>query len=122
MPVPPRPSTFTRWYLPIVSTEAGTPEVTLLILSGRARGRPGIRRTFRVAPGCGAGRRAIVGAARRLRGPPRPAGGESLVVGLGVDLVEIDRVARAIARWGDRFVDKLMDPEEAGRLPRGPAV
>jgi len=39
-----------------------------------------------------------------------------------VDLVEIDRVARAIARWGDRFVDKLMDPEEAGRLPRGPAV
>jgi holo-[acyl-carrier protein] synthase len=34
-----------------------------------------------------------------------------------VDLVEIDRVARALARWGDRFVDKLMDPEEAARLP-----
>ena len=57
------------------------------------------------------GRAALSGAAAS------PAGGESLVVGLGVDLVEIDRVARALARWGDRFVDKLMDPAEARRLP-----
>jgi holo-[acyl-carrier protein] synthase len=40
-----------------------------------------------------------------------------MVVGLGVDLVEWSRVARALERWGDRFVAKLMDPEEAGRLP-----
>jgi holo-[acyl-carrier protein] synthase len=34
-----------------------------------------------------------------------------------VDIVELGRVARALERWGDRFIDKLMDPEEAGRLP-----
>jgi len=34
-----------------------------------------------------------------------------------VDLVELDRVARALERWGDRFVDKLMNAGEAGRLP-----
>ena len=41
------------------------------------------------------------------------------VVGLGVDLVEWARVARSLERWGDRFVAKLMDPEEAERLPPG---
>jgi holo-[acyl-carrier protein] synthase len=40
-----------------------------------------------------------------------------VVVGLGVDLVELGRVARALDRWGSRFVGKLMDAEEAGRLP-----
>jgi holo-[acyl-carrier protein] synthase len=47
---------------------------------------------------------------------PERAEGD-LVVGLGVDLVELGRVARALDRWGPRFVGKLMDPEEAGRLP-----
>lgn len=41
------------------------------------------------------------------------------VVGLGVDLVEWARVARSLERWGDRFVAKLMDPEEAALLPPG---
>jgi holo-[acyl-carrier protein] synthase len=41
----------------------------------------------------------------------------SFVVGLGVDLVEITRVDRLLARYGDRFVQRLMDPEEAGGLP-----
>ena len=40
-----------------------------------------------------------------------------MVVGLGVDLVELSRVAKALDRWGSRFVGKLMDAEEAGRLP-----
>jgi holo-[acyl-carrier protein] synthase len=44
-----------------------------------------------------------------------------LVVGLGVDLVELGRVAKALDRWGARFVGKLMDAEEAGRLPTAPA-
>lgn len=42
-----------------------------------------------------------------------------MVVGLGVDLLEIERVARALERWGDRLVAKLMDAEEASRLPAG---
>ncbi len=44
-----------------------------------------------------------------------------MIVGIGLDLVELSRVARSLERWGDHFVDKLMDPEEAGRLPGPPA-
>jgi holo-[acyl-carrier protein] synthase len=40
-----------------------------------------------------------------------------LVIGLGVDLVEVGRVKRALERWGQRIVDRLMDEEEAGALP-----
>jgi holo-[acyl-carrier protein] synthase len=39
------------------------------------------------------------------------------IVGLGLDLIELDRVARALERWGDRLVAKLMGPDEASRLP-----
>jgi holo-[acyl-carrier protein] synthase len=42
-----------------------------------------------------------------------------MVVGLGIDLVECARVERALGRWGDRFLAKLMDPEESARLPLG---
>jgi holo-[acyl-carrier protein] synthase len=41
-----------------------------------------------------------------------------MVVGLGIDLVERDRVAVSLSRWGERLVGKLMDEEEASRLPR----
>jgi holo-[acyl-carrier protein] synthase len=41
-----------------------------------------------------------------------------MVVGLGVDLVETARVERLLARYGDRFVRKLMDPDESERLPK----
>lgn len=40
-----------------------------------------------------------------------------MVKGLGIDLVERERVARILARWGDRLLRHLMDPEEAERLP-----
>ena len=52
----------------------------------------------------------------------RPAGGPGgvLVVGLGIDIVELDRVARSLERWGERLVSKLMEPEEAARLPADP--
>lgn len=40
-----------------------------------------------------------------------------MVVGLGVDIVEIDRVERALLRWGERLVARLMDPDEAAALP-----
>lgn len=48
-----------------------------------------------------------------------PAGGTegTLVVGLGIDLIELDRVASALDRWGPRFVSRLMDPIESARLP-----
>jgi holo-[acyl-carrier protein] synthase len=41
----------------------------------------------------------------------------AVVIGLGVDLVELERVERALARWGERLVARLMDGEEASALP-----
>jgi holo-[acyl-carrier protein] synthase len=43
-----------------------------------------------------------------------------MVIGIGLDLVETARVARALERFGERFVKKLMDPEEAAALPASP--
>jgi holo-[acyl-carrier protein] synthase len=40
-----------------------------------------------------------------------------LLIGIGIDLVDPARVEAALARWGERFVAKLMDPEEARALP-----
>jgi holo-[acyl-carrier protein] synthase len=40
-----------------------------------------------------------------------------MVIGIGLDLVETARVERALARFGSRFVGRLMDPEEAAALP-----
>jgi holo-[acyl-carrier protein] synthase len=42
-----------------------------------------------------------------------------MVIGIGLDLVETARVERALERHGERFVRKLMDPEEARALPPG---
>lgn len=52
-----------------------------------------------------------------VRGLP----GGVLVVGLGIDIVELDRVARSLERWGERLVAKLMDPDEAALLPAATA-
>jgi len=40
-----------------------------------------------------------------------------MVIGIGLDLVETERVSRALERHGERFVRKLMDAEEADALP-----
>ena len=40
-----------------------------------------------------------------------------MVIGVGLDLVETARVERVLLRFGERFVGKLMDPEEASTLP-----
>jgi holo-[acyl-carrier protein] synthase len=45
-----------------------------------------------------------------------------VVLGLGVDLVEIGRVEASHRRWGPRLVGRLMDPEEAQALPREEAA
>ena len=40
----------------------------------------------------------------------------------GVDIVEISRIGEAVARWGDRFVNRIYTPAELayarGRLPQ----
>jgi holo-[acyl-carrier protein] synthase len=42
-----------------------------------------------------------------------------VIVGLGIDLVEQDRVEQALARWGAAFLARLMDPDEIAGLPAG---
>jgi holo-[acyl-carrier protein] synthase len=44
-----------------------------------------------------------------------------VVLGLGIDLVELDRIQESLSRWGDRLVEKLMDPPEAASLPTEPS-
>jgi len=51
--------------------------------------------------------------ARVTAGDGLPAG--SLVVGIGLDLCEVPRVARALDRHGARFVEKLFRPGEVRR-------
>jgi holo-[acyl-carrier protein] synthase len=41
------------------------------------------------------------------------------VIGVGVDVVEVDRIARAIARWGDAFVRRIYTPAEVVRAGAG---
>ncbi len=43
-----------------------------------------------------------------------------MVIGIGIDLVETARVARLLARFGDRFVGKIMGEGEAAALPVPP--
>ena len=42
-----------------------------------------------------------------------------MIAGLGIDLVEVDRVEKALARWGEAFLRKIMDPAEIAALPDG---
>jgi len=42
-----------------------------------------------------------------------------MIAGLGIDLVEVDRIERALARWGGTFLGKIMDPAEIAALPVG---
>lgn len=44
------------------------------------------------------------------------------IVGLGIDLVELDRVERMLARWGAAFLAKIMGPDEATALGTAPPV
>ena len=46
----------------------------------------------------------------------------TIILGLGIDLVELFRVERALARWGRRIVERLMCSPEAERLPQEAAA
>ena len=38
-----------------------------------------------------------------------------MIFGVGTDIVEIARIAAAVERFGDRFVDRILGPEERRR-------
>ncbi|MFH0811196.1 MAG: holo-ACP synthase [Pseudomonadota bacterium] len=39
-----------------------------------------------------------------------------MILGLGVDLVRVSRIERAVARFGERFFDHILGPEERRHL------
>jgi holo-[acyl-carrier protein] synthase len=40
---------------------------------------------------------------------------------IGVDIVEVSRIERAMARWGDRFLARVFTPEEIAYCAGRPA-
>ena len=39
-----------------------------------------------------------------------------MILGIGTDLVEIDRIEAALERWGERFAQKILVPRELDRF------
>ena len=65
---------------------------------------------------------SVRGAAAPLApGAPPASGGAVTPLSVGVDIVEIDRVAGVIARWGERFLHRVYTETELaycrGRIP-----
>ena len=46
--------------------------------------------------------------------------GFSLIIGIGTDVVEIDRIASSIERFGNRFLEKILTRQERDHLPTRP--
>ncbi|HET9000734.1 MAG TPA: holo-ACP synthase [bacterium] len=38
-----------------------------------------------------------------------------MIRGLGIDIIEVDRIRRAIARWGEAFLCRVFTPDERAR-------
>jgi holo-[acyl-carrier protein] synthase len=45
-----------------------------------------------------------------------------MIRGLGIDIVEVDRIRRAVARWGEAFLFRVFTPEELARGGTHPAA
>jgi holo-[acyl-carrier protein] synthase len=45
-----------------------------------------------------------------------------MIVGLGLDMVEIDRIRDAYARFGERFLARILCDAERERLPADPVL
>lgn len=42
-----------------------------------------------------------------------------MIVGVGIDIIEVPRIARALERHGDRFLKRIYDPRELDYARRG---
>ncbi len=45
-----------------------------------------------------------------------------MIRGLGIDVVEVDRIRRAVARWGEAFLYRVFTPEELERGNASPVA
>jgi holo-[acyl-carrier protein] synthase len=39
-----------------------------------------------------------------------------VIFGVGTDVVEIDRIRKAVERWGERFAERILSPSELKRF------
>lgn len=65
---------------------------------------------------------ADVGAVAGRAGCAAVRGGARVIRGLGVDIVEVDRIRRAMARWGEPFLHRVFTPAELARGGTSPAA
>lgn len=35
-----------------------------------------------------------------------------MILGIGLDIVDLNRIEKALNRWGDKFIDKVLTPNE----------
>jgi len=45
-----------------------------------------------------------------------------MIVGLGLDVVELDRIERVLSRFGDRFLRRILTEQEKARVPKFPTA
>jgi holo-[acyl-carrier protein] synthase len=45
-----------------------------------------------------------------------------VIVGLGIDTTELDRIEKALTRHGDRFTSRILHPNELAKLPKHPVA
>jgi holo-[acyl-carrier protein] synthase len=78
-------------------------------MSGGLTGGPGVSTSGSTSVRTSGGKDTV-----RHDGPPqaRPAA----IAGVGIDLLRIDRIERALARRGDRFASKILGPQELAKF------
>ena len=42
-----------------------------------------------------------------------------MVVGVGIDMIKIEKIRDAIGRWGDDFLDRVFNKEEVAHIMKG---
>ncbi|WP_462325946.1 holo-[acyl-carrier-protein] synthase [Desulfoplanes sp.] len=45
-----------------------------------------------------------------------------MIIGTGIDVVELDRIKRSLDRFGDRFLDKILTRQERQHVPHRPTA
>jgi len=43
-----------------------------------------------------------------------------MIIGTGIDIIEVDRIRRSLERHGARFIQRVFTPEEQALAPTGP--
>jgi len=42
-----------------------------------------------------------------------------MVVGVGIDIIKIEKMREAIDKWGESFLERVFNPEELKHILRG---